>query len=111
MTECQEVAAGLADKYRTELAKDGQVSTMDAARALVSIEMPGESLNIIDNVAWSLHNSHVATEQRLRTAKWRVHELVLELEAQGIIVTVERETLTPLAMRNTAPRVEVRLKR
>jgi len=50
MTECDEVARVIAAGF--SLPAD---LTMDEARQIVRFKMPDESVQVIDNVAWSLY--------------------------------------------------------
>ena len=61
MSECDEVAGTLQERWQSfkkYLKGLGSDVTMDHARYLVRRWMPDESMQVIDNVAWSLYQNN-----------------------------------------------------
>jgi len=52
VSECNEVASSIAAGVSTTFPT--LLSTMDGCRTLARTTLPGESVQVIDNVAWSL---------------------------------------------------------
>lgn len=111
MNECDEIAAGMADRYSTALTEEKTVSNMSRARAFVTGLMPDGSAVMIDNVAECLHLSRARQEKLLRDADADARDLAGYWEKLGVIVTISRHPLKPLAMRHDVQYVETRLKR
>lgn len=61
------------------------------------------------------HASSSTTSERPNNAllyyNLSIRALIEQAEKDGVIITVERKSVEPLAMRNTIPVIDVRLKR
>lgn len=111
MTELDEVAAAMADRYHTALAEAQTVSSVERARALVDELMPDDSGVHRGIVADTVHSNRVAVEKLLREADADARDLAAYWEQRGVIVTIARYTLQPPEMRSHIAYVETRLKR